>query len=42
MWGSANLGFANSSLVAEEMALLVAMQNVWIGGYPDMIFEGDS
>ncbi|RID79780.1 hypothetical protein BRARA_A02490 [Brassica rapa] len=42
MWGSANLGFANSSLVAETMALLVAMQNAWIGGYSDMIFEGDS
>ncbi|KAG2303007.1 hypothetical protein Bca52824_031658 [Brassica carinata] len=42
MWGSANLGFASSSLVAEAMALLVAMQNVWIGGYRNMIFEGDS
>ena len=42
MWGSANLGFSNSSLVAETMALLVAMQNVWIGGYSNMIFEGDS
>ncbi|KAG2282699.1 hypothetical protein Bca52824_053919 [Brassica carinata] len=42
MWGSAYLGFSNSSLVAETMALLVAMQNVWIGGYSNMIFEGDS
>lgn len=40
-WGSMVLHYAGSPLEAEALALLAALQQVWIRGYTNVVMEGD-